>query len=267
FASIENDIYHTFVHGRGLLALDIPLFQYRNELDIRHCIATIETQFQEIRTSQIKSLWEHTHLSTISSMQKQKALEALNNAIVFLFNDLDQLHLDTPLTDLFQQLQFEKKDQSLFFIRSHAKSDCTTLCIKHIGALWRVLNNLVRSERLHDDFITPFVLEMYRHSLPNELQKQIKGFVKKTSLAIMKEVLDAWREIAYKQGQIERKQSNAQEFQLVFSLQQHLSENDLSCFPCLTWRFCAAAYRCAYQESKKKDQRLLSFFQKFRSRR
>ncbi|ETO08633.1 hypothetical protein RFI_28757 [Reticulomyxa filosa] len=174
FASIENDIYHTF----------------------------------------IKSLWEHTHLSTISPMQKQKALEALNNAIVFLFNDLDQLHLDTPLTDLFQQLQFEKKDQSLFFIRSHAKSDCTTLCIKHIGALWRVLNNLVRSERLHDDFIAPFVLEMYRHSLPNELQKQVKGFVKKTPLTTMKEVLDAWREIAYKQGQIERKQSNPQEFQL-----------------------------------------------------
>ncbi|ETO03239.1 hypothetical protein RFI_34171 [Reticulomyxa filosa] len=255
-ASIENEIYQHFVHGRQPLALGVPLFQYRHDLDIHNSITTIETQHHDIQTAQIETLWEHTRLYTVSSLQKQKALEVLNDAIVFLSDNPDQFRSDMPLTDLLQNMHFEKKDWGLFELQTHFNDAADVLCVKHIASLWRFLNNLVRIERLDESSIAPFVLEMYRRPLSNELQKQVKDFVKKTSLTIMKEVLRVWREIAYKLGQVQRDSSNIQEFQLVFLLRTHFSDNDLRYFPhqSLTWRFCAAAYHCAYQEWRKKDE-------------
>ncbi|ETO33347.1 hypothetical protein RFI_03763, partial [Reticulomyxa filosa] len=267
FASIENDIYHSFVHGRRPLALGVPLFQYRNDLDIHNSIATIETQHQDSQTAQIELLWEHTRLYTASSLQKQKGLEALNDVVVFLSNNLDQL-FDTPLINLLQRMHFEEKDWSLFDFQIHIKDKKNVLCIKHVAALWRFLNNLMRIECLDESSITPFVLEIYRYPLSNELQQQIKAFVKKTPLTTMKDILRVWREIAYKLGQVQRNPPCAQEFQLAFLLRHYLRDNDLRHFPheYLEWRFCATAYHCAYQEWKKKDERpASSWFRTFLS--
>ncbi|ETO32888.1 hypothetical protein RFI_04228, partial [Reticulomyxa filosa] len=112
------------------------------------------------------------------------------------------------------------------------------------------------------DSITPFVLNIYQRELPNEIQTQIKEFVKRASLGTMKDILKAWREVAYKQGQI-RQDENSQFSHL---LKQCIPDNLLEYFPYqwLIWGYCASAYQCAYQEWKKQDQRSLpsSWFKK-----
>ncbi|ETO00241.1 hypothetical protein RFI_37198, partial [Reticulomyxa filosa] len=146
-------------------------------------------------------------------------------------------------------LQFERKDWILFSKQVHTNDTTNQLRVEHIEVLWRQLNNLVQSEHLNKSSITPFVLDIYQRELPNEIQSQIKEFVKRTSLGTMKDILKAWREVAYKQGQIRQDENS----QFSHFLEKFLF-NQLEYFPyqSLTWSYCAAAYRCAYREWKKK---------------
>ncbi|ETO27922.1 hypothetical protein RFI_09210, partial [Reticulomyxa filosa] len=249
-ASIENDIYHTFVHGREPIIIVIPLFEYRNDLDIQSCIATIETRYEDFKYAQFQSFWDKLNLSAASSLKKQKALGMLNDVIVYLYQNLQNLQVDMPLTKLLKKLQFEEKDWVLFSERYCLNDKTEQLCVKHVGVLWRQLHNVVQSERLDEGSIAPFVLEIYRKPLTNEAQTRIKEFVKKTSMGTMKDLLAAWREIAYKQGQIKR---NAEIEDFTHMLKQY---RDLQYFPhqFLKWKHCAAAYQYAYQEWKIQNQ-------------
>ncbi|ETN98582.1 hypothetical protein RFI_38910, partial [Reticulomyxa filosa] len=80
-ASIENDIYHTFIHGRQSLTFIIPLFEYRSNFDIRDCITNIETRYEGLRNAQFQYFWDKLRLSVASSVEKQRALEILHDAI------------------------------------------------------------------------------------------------------------------------------------------------------------------------------------------
>ncbi|ETO07893.1 hypothetical protein RFI_29499, partial [Reticulomyxa filosa] len=259
-AAIENDIYHTFVHGRQQVTFIIPLFEYRNELDIRNCITIIETKYKDFKYAQFQSFWDNLRLSVASPLQKQKALEMINDAIVHLFQKSNTINIDIELTNLFKNLQFEKKDWILFDrINDFNDNKTNKLCIKHIGILWRQLRNLVQLEQLDESSILPFVLNNYRQPLTNEIKIQLKEFVNKTLLGTRTDILRAWREIAYKQGQIKR-DSNTK---LGFFLEQYVSKNQLEYFPShlLTWNYCAFAYQyayqCIHQEWKKHDQKLV----------
>ncbi|ETO35963.1 hypothetical protein RFI_01104 [Reticulomyxa filosa] len=245
--SIENDIYRAFVCDRQPLTFVIPLFEYRNDLDIHSCIATIETRHEVLKDAQFQSFWNKLNLSVASSLEKQKALGMLNDAIVYLYQNVNDLQVDMPLTKLLQNLQFEK-DWVLFSQRGNNKAE--QLYVKHVGVLWRQLNNIVQSEGLDESSIIPFVLEVYRQPLIDNLQTKIIEFVHKTSVGAMKDVLKAWREIAYKQGHIVR---NIEDEDFAHMLKQYLPNNDLKYFPhqLLKWRYCAAAYECAYQEWKR----------------
>ncbi|ETO29349.1 hypothetical protein RFI_07773 [Reticulomyxa filosa] len=245
-AAIENDIYHTFIHGRQQITFVIPLFEYRNEFDICNCITTIETKYKVLKCAQFQSFWDNLRLSVASSLQKQRALEMINDAIVHLFQKNNEINIDVELTELFKNLQFEKKDWILFDKLNYFNNKADKLCVKHIGVLWRQLRNSVRSEQLDESSIIPFVLEIYQQPLTNEIKVQIKEFVNKTSLGTVKDILSAWREIAYKQGQIKRDLSNVEFSHL---LEQYVSKDQLECFPShlVTWNYCAFAYQYAYQ--------------------
>ncbi|ETO16558.1 hypothetical protein RFI_20780 [Reticulomyxa filosa] len=184
----------------------------------------------------------------------------INDAIVYSFQHINEIKVETELTKLFETLQFEKKDWILFSKRGYANYTTDQLRVEHTGVLWRQLNNLVQSEHLDESSITPFVLNIYQRALPNEIQTQIKEFVKRTSLGTMKDILKAWREVAYKQGQIKQDKNS----QFGHLLEQHLPDNLFEYFPhqLLTWSYCAAAYQCAYQEWKKQDQQSTSLFTK-----
>ncbi|ETO26285.1 hypothetical protein RFI_10852 [Reticulomyxa filosa] len=84
-ASIENDIYHAFVCDRQLLTFVIHLFEYRNDLDIYSCIATIETHHVVLKDAQFQSFWNKLNMSVASSLEKQKALGVLW-VIVIIFS-------------------------------------------------------------------------------------------------------------------------------------------------------------------------------------
>ncbi|ETO03426.1 hypothetical protein RFI_33981, partial [Reticulomyxa filosa] len=255
-AAIENDIYHNFIHGRQQISFVIPLFEYRNDLDIHNCITTIETRYEDLKYAQFQSFWDSLSLSTASPLQKQRALEMINDSIVYSFQYINEIKVKRELTELFETLQFEKKDWILFSKGGYANDTINQLRVEHIEVLWRQLNNLVQSEHLNESSITPFVLDIYQRALPNRIQSQIEGFVKRKSLGKMKDILKAWREVAYKQGQIRRDENSR------FShwLEQDLPDNQLGKhFPhrSLTWSYCASAYQCAYQEWKRQYQQPL----------
>ncbi|ETO15888.1 hypothetical protein RFI_21476 [Reticulomyxa filosa] len=202
--SIENDIRHTFVHGRRPLTFIIPLFEYRSGFDIHSCITTIETRHKKCKNAQFQSFWDKLNLSAASPLEKQKALGMLNDVIVYLYQNPKNFRVNMILTKLLEKLQFEKKDWVLFSQRGCSDDRRDQLCGKHVGVLWRQLHNIVQSESLDESSIAPFVLGIYRQPLTDEARTQIKEFVKRTSMGTMKGILKAWREIAYKQGQIER---------------------------------------------------------------
>ncbi|ETO11118.1 hypothetical protein RFI_26258 [Reticulomyxa filosa] len=252
--SIENDIRHTFVHGRRPLTFIIPLFEYRSGFDIHSCITTIETRHKKCKNAQFQSFWDKLNLSAASPLEKQKALGMLNDVIVYLYQNLNDLRVNMLLTELLENLQFEKKDWVLFSQRGYSNDGMDRLCVKHVGVLWHQLQNVVRSEYLDESSITPFVLKIYQQPLTGEAQAQIKKFVKKTSIGTMKELLKAWREIAYKQGQVKR-DAKAEDF--IHILKQYLRDHNLEDFPhqLLKWKHCAAAYECAHQKLQQDQSR------------
>ncbi|ETO24877.1 hypothetical protein RFI_12279 [Reticulomyxa filosa] len=157
------------------------------------------------------------------------------------------------LTQLFEKLQFEKNDWILFSQRGYSDDKTDQLCVKHVGVLWRQLRNVVQSNCLDESSIAPYVLKMYQKPLTNEAKTQIKELVKKIPMGTMKDILKAWREIAYRQGQITR---NAEAEDFAHILKQYVTNHDLKSFPpqLLKWRNCATAYEYVYQEWKNQDQ-------------
>ncbi|ETO11424.1 hypothetical protein RFI_25952, partial [Reticulomyxa filosa] len=252
-ASIENDIYHTFVHGRQPLIFIIPLFEYRSDFDIQDCIKNIETRYEDLRNAQFQYFWDKLNLSVASSVEKQRALEMLNDAIVYLYQNLDDLQIDMRLTQLFEKLQFEKKDCVLFSHRGYSNDKMDQLCVKHVGVLWYQLRNAFQSEYLDESSIDSYVLKMYQQSLTNEAKTQIKELIKKIPMGAMKDILEAWREIAYRQGQVTRN-TEAEDF--AHMLKKYVTNHDLKSFPpqLLKWKNCATAYEYAYREWKSQGQ-------------
>ncbi|ETN98425.1 hypothetical protein RFI_39074 [Reticulomyxa filosa] len=237
----------------------ILLFMVDNKLHLLFLYSNIAMNL--IFAIALQPLKPNMNLSIASPLQKQRALEMINDAIVYSFQHINEIKMETELTELFTNLQFERKDWILFSKQVHTNDRTNQLRVEHIGVLWRQLNNLVQSGHLDESSITPFVLNIYQRALPNEIQSQIKDFVKRTSLGTMKDILKAWREVAYKQGQIKRDENS----QFGHLLEQHL-DNLLEYFPHqpLTWSYCAAAYKCAYQEWKKQDQQSTSLLTKIK---
>ncbi|ETO14263.1 hypothetical protein RFI_23105 [Reticulomyxa filosa] len=258
-AAIESDIYHTFVHGRQQITFIIPLFEYRNEFDIPNCITAIENKYEALKDAQFQSFWNSLRFSTLYPLQKQRALEMVNDAIVHLFRNIDEVNIDKELTELFKDLKFEKKDWIIFDKLNDANHKTSKLFVKHIGALWKQLKTSVQSEQLDENSIASFVLDIYQQPLTNEIETEVKEFVNRTSLGTTKSILNVWRKIAYEQGQTKRNTSGNEGLQFSHLLKKYLPDIQLKQFPhyLFTWKHCATAYKCAYEESKKHDKKLV----------
>ncbi|ETO03674.1 hypothetical protein RFI_33728 [Reticulomyxa filosa] len=148
-----------------------------------------------------------------------------------------------------ENLSFEQVDYILFEVRSNDRSD---LCLyaKHIAPLWHQLNERVKTETTNDNTIEECVLPAYQSPLTDDLKTQLDLFVQKTPLAIVKTILNKWREVARKEGQ---KQEIEKQLFADWLDNVYFYDNEMVEFPkALQWKYCSTAYAYVFEIVHKK---------------
>ncbi|ETO25837.1 hypothetical protein RFI_11300, partial [Reticulomyxa filosa] len=267
-SAIENEIAYRFIKNREILEIGIPFLQFSNQLNIKNCVAIIEENNKELKKESIDQPLLKTFLTSLKSQSEmQRTLEILNEVLVFVSQNIKTIDLlsrnhqifsflnilslfflyrDKQFVELLEQMSFDEKSCKLFIMDLKEQQKMFILC-RHMCNLWRLLNNAVQLKFVDESTIDNYVLDIYKVPLTELLKQQLQEMVQKTSLAIIKEILDAWREVVQSEGQkmreLKKKDTKPELFSnwldnIVFF------ENELEFFPkeSLTWEYCAAGY-------------------------
>ncbi|ETO05190.1 hypothetical protein RFI_32211 [Reticulomyxa filosa] len=250
-SAIENEIFYRFIKNRQILEISIPSLQFSNQLNIKNCVEIIEENNKELKKEpKDQPLLKNVVSSLKSQSEMQRALEILNEVIVFVSQNIKIINLDNRFVELLEQMSFDEKNCKLFMVNSEEQKDFI-LC-RHMCNLWRLLNNAVQLEFVNQSTIDNYVLDIYKVPLTESLKQELEVMVKKTPLGTIKEILDAWREVVQREGENMRDLDKKEPFRswldnIVFF------DNELELFPkeSLTWEYCAAGYAFLHELFKR----------------
>ncbi|ETO36342.1 hypothetical protein RFI_00719 [Reticulomyxa filosa] len=146
---------------------------------------------------------------------------------------------------------FDEKSCKLFLVNLEGQQKGFILC-RHMCNLWRLLHDAVLLEFVDRSTINNFVLDMYREPLTDSLKQQLQEMIKKTPLGIVKQILDAWREVVQSEGQNIRDLNKKEPFSNWLDNIMFF-DNELEFFPkeLLTWDYCATGYAYLYELFKR----------------
>ncbi|ETO17713.1 hypothetical protein RFI_19603 [Reticulomyxa filosa] len=248
----RNNIFgfksYRFIKNRQFLEISVPFFQFSSQLNIKNCVAIVEKNNRELKTEPIDQPLLRTFLSSLKSQSEiQRALEILNEVIVFVSQNIKIIDLDKKFVELLEQMSFDEKSCKLFMVDLEEQQKSFILC-RHICNLWRLLDNTVQLEFVNKSTIDNYVLDIYKLPLIEPLKQQLQVMIQKTSLGIIKEILDAWREVVQSEGQSIRDLSKKEPFSNWLD-KVMFYDNELEFFPkeLLTWEYCANGYAYLYE--------------------
>ncbi|ETO01790.1 hypothetical protein RFI_35647, partial [Reticulomyxa filosa] len=141
--AIENEIEDRFVKNRQMLEIGIPLFQFSNQLNIKVNMAIIEENNKEMKKESIDHPLLKLVLSSLKSKSDvQRALEILNEVIIFVSQNIKIIDLDKRFVELLEQMSFDEKDCKLFAMNVEEEQESFILC-RHMCNLCRLLHDAV----------------------------------------------------------------------------------------------------------------------------
>ncbi|ETO01018.1 RING finger protein [Reticulomyxa filosa] len=251
-SAIENEIAYRFIKNRDILEVGIPFFQFSNQLNIKTCVAVIEENNKELKTEPIDQPLLKIFLSSLKSQSEiQRALEILNEVLVFVSQNIKTIDLDKQFVELLEQMSFDEESCKRFMMNFEEQQKGFILC-RHMCNLWRLLYNAVQLEFVDGSTIDNDVLDIYKVPLTELLKQQLQEMVKKTHLGIVKQILEAWREVVKGQGQIMRDLKKKEPFGNWLNNVMFF-DNELEFFPkeSLTWDYCATSYAYLYELFKR----------------
>ncbi|ETO05064.1 hypothetical protein RFI_32332 [Reticulomyxa filosa] len=137
FQFIENEIYNQTFRGHKI-DISIPLFEFADELTIKHCLETLERYHPDIKNA----YFDANELESVQALfddpqQIQHAFEILSQLVVLLSHDIHKINLNETISTWMKEMNFNQKDCDLF-----KEENDVRLLVKHVGALWRIFDHI-----------------------------------------------------------------------------------------------------------------------------